>query len=353
MWNDLPCNSANSKSIIEVNLCPVVSIGPDVAICQDEVITFTATNALFGSQPYMYEWNTGTPGQTIIVTASATDEYSITVTDRYSCTAADTVLLTVNNRPVADFGADTVCLDEVTFFNNYTNIGGTQSVAQWIWNLGDGNTSSQEEPEHEYLQDGIYNVTLVAVSGEGCADTLSKNVVVKYRPAVPVITDNSPVACVTDTFLLSINPEALATYFWEGPANFVSSDTALSIIAYASTEGIYKVYAEIDGCRSATAETELEITGATTPSSDNFPNIITVNGDGVNDTWNIDEYFTHCFTYTLKIWNRWGNLVFEQAFGESQFEGKSKLGTKLTPGVYFYIISYGDVEKTGTLTIVY
>src|SRR5690606_9970373 len=44
LWNDLPCTSSNARSIIEVNLCPVINAGADQLICLNESATFTSGN---------------------------------------------------------------------------------------------------------------------------------------------------------------------------------------------------------------------------------------------------------------------------------------------------------------------
>ena len=41
----------------------------------------------------------------------------------------------------------------------------------WLWNFGDGKTSTEENPEHIFTADGKYTVTLTAVSSNGCVAT--------------------------------------------------------------------------------------------------------------------------------------------------------------------------------------
>src|SRR5690606_12903551 len=101
-WNDLACNS-NSRSVIEVNLCPEITIDlSDNNVCAGTQVTLTATT-LPGSTPYNYTWDNGMNGGSITVTPPQTTEFTATVVDRYSCSAAETATVTVHGSATSDF----------------------------------------------------------------------------------------------------------------------------------------------------------------------------------------------------------------------------------------------------------
>jgi PKD repeat protein len=52
----------------------------------------------------------------------------------------------------------------------------------WTWTLGDGTTSSLQNPEHTYADTGLYQVTLVTVNKNGCSSTISHYVRVTGVP---------------------------------------------------------------------------------------------------------------------------------------------------------------------------
>jgi len=77
---------------------------------------------------------------------------------------------------------------------------------------------------------------------------------------------------------------------------------------------------------------------------------ISPNGDGQNDVWNIPELANYP-NNTVKVFNRWGNLVFEQKGYVTGWDGSSNvdnganrlMDNKMLPeGTYFYIIDLGD-----------
>ena len=98
----------------------------------------------------------------------------------------------------------------------------------------------------------------------------------------------------------------------------------------------------------------MQIQPVPTISTVKLPNIITPNGDQVNDAYILDDLFADCVEYELKIMNRWGSLIYTQHKGDAPFAGKGMFdGQTVSAGVYFFVIKSGDEEKTGTITVSY
>ena len=73
-----------------------------------------------------------------------------------------------------------------------------------------------------------------------------------------------------------------------------------------------------------------------------IPTVISPNGNGLNDTWKIDniEYYPDCL---VQIYNRWGMMVFKSNGYPKNWDGTSS-GGDLPMGVYYYVI---DIFKDG------
>jgi gliding motility-associated-like protein len=84
---------------------------------------------------------------------------------------------------------------------------------------------------------------------------------------------------------------------------------------------------------------------------DTVSNIITPNGDGMNECFrlNVSEEYYGC--YSLIVLNRWGSEVFESDQPSICFEGKSNGGNELPEGIYFYILQVGPEKGKGTISI--
>ena len=79
-----------------------------------------------------------------------------------------------NLPPVANF---TYSVDNRTvFFNASLSYDLDGSIVSWLWEFGDGNISTLQNPSHQYADDGTYNVTLVVTDDDGATDSITKQI---------------------------------------------------------------------------------------------------------------------------------------------------------------------------------
>jgi len=139
-----------------------------------------------------------------------------------------------------------------------------------------------------------------------------------------------------------VNPTFDTTYFMENEG-LVPGDYRVCVRAdYPGGSGPYKAWSN---CLPFTIY-DPPIPPVDTPVTIVIPNIITPNGDGTNDMFDIKNIETWSTTRSVQIFNRWGNLVFEDGsyvngLGNA-WEGKDQSGKKLPDGVYFYMIEVYD-----------
>lgn len=107
-------------------------------------------------------------------------DLTLTTTSINGCTnsATYTDYIYVENVPVAAFSPSSYelsILDPVVSFENYSS-----GAVNYVWHFGDGGSSMEENPTHEYLSDVEqgYQVMLIAISPIGCRDTAYRDVIV-------------------------------------------------------------------------------------------------------------------------------------------------------------------------------
>jgi gliding motility-associated-like protein len=85
-----------------------------------------------------------------------------------------------------------------------------------------------------------------------------------------------------------------------------------------------------------------------------IPNAISPNGDGENDTWQIDYLGDYAANHVL-VFNRWGSKVFETSgYGRSNEWNGTISGQPAPVGTYYYVITLGNGRSySGPLTVVY
>jgi len=156
-----------------------------------------------------YHWDfgdgtTSTAANPTHVFAAGVYDIQLIITTVNGCT--DTITfpagIKASVKPVPNFSATPrdACAKETISFTDLT----TGTVTNWIWLFGDGGTSTEQNPVHEYEDTGYFNITLI-VSNNGCMDTLVFNNYIHIKPPIaafdvtldcanhytPVITDHS------------------------------------------------------------------------------------------------------------------------------------------------------------------
>lgn len=79
-------------------------------------------------------------------------------------------LITVYQNPTAVFNVyptDVINNSQIVIFTNFSQFGGS-----YLWNFGDGESSAAESPWHKYGSEGVYKVTLLVTSKDGCIDSM-------------------------------------------------------------------------------------------------------------------------------------------------------------------------------------
>jgi len=189
-------------------------------------------------------------------------------------------------------------------------------------------------------------------SANGCDSIITVSLLVKPIPPAPSLSNNSPLECPGDLLTLSAVNIPNGVYNWSGPANFTSNQVDNSLNVEIENIGIYTATVSLNGCISPESQINVLIENIFTFDDFDFPNVITADGDGINDSMDISEHYQTCLTFELFIYNRWGNLVFKQEYESTAFSGKSVGGDDLQEGLYFYKLVYENGEKSGFIHLI-
>jgi hypothetical protein len=175
-WTNCWCNFDPQNadySTGNINRMPLVyDAGKDSAICSGKSLVIGQN--LTGSYKAMWSPATGLSSASVarpVANPTVTTKYFVTVTDTVTgCSLTDSVLVSVNATPVANFTSVSGAAGLVTFTNTSTN------ATSYAWNLGDGNTSTASNPAHTYAANGVYKVSLTATAG-ACTNATSRDVI--------------------------------------------------------------------------------------------------------------------------------------------------------------------------------
>lgn len=179
-------DAANCTSVASVTITTsgsATAAFSNNTVCLGQTTVFTDQSTSTGSITN-WNWNFGNgntstlqhPTQTY--TAAGTYTVTLTVTDNNGCVSTTSNIVTVNPQPAANFTSTTVCWGIPTQFTNTSTGGG----ASWVWNFGDGSTSTQQNPSHTYAAAGNYTATLIVTGPGGCASNIAYPVTVYPQP---------------------------------------------------------------------------------------------------------------------------------------------------------------------------
>jgi len=166
-----PCDFATDYLTVRVNFPPVAEAGEDIICSVGEVITLDGTRSYdTDGRITASEWNIGdgTSGTEPRVehAYSAPGEYRATlrVTDdagAENSTAVDSLMVYVNDPPVAAAGADRrLAVGEVSIFDGSASIDRDGKVVYYEWDFGDGNRAKGRVIPYAFSTPGTYEVVL-------------------------------------------------------------------------------------------------------------------------------------------------------------------------------------------------
>lgn len=380
--------TGTATAFVTVNSTPVIALS-NQTVCSGSSIALSA----FGAATYT--WSTGETGSSITVTPSATNVYTVTGSAN-NCNSSQTATVTVSPMPTVSVPSYTICSGQTAVLTATTNIpGGTY---QWFPN-NQSTSSISESP----LSTTEYTV---AYTASGCSSFATATITLKQTPNVTVTSTSicpnqsatitatpsiaggtfnwtpaistsasiidSPGSTTPYSVLYTINGcTAVATgsiIVYPNPAltltpssSTISPSETVTISASGGNTYIWntgdtgQVITENPSqtttyCATVTANTgcvsnaciEIVVMGESTLY---IPNVFTPNGDGVNDV-----YYTpgqNLIDYDLKIYNRWGQLLFHSSDPLKGWDGN--FGGKIIPdGTYVYLI-----RATGADNVIY
>jgi len=328
------CTSPPSAAVVvtvnPIAPAPTITASGPLSFCLGDSVTLTS------SAPSGNLWSDNETTQSIVVKSSGT----YTVTDTAGpCpgppSASVTVTIVSGIQPVITPTQLSLCPGTGSDTLNAT----TASATAYLWST----TSTQ--PSIIITSAGTYRVT-VTVNGCQGWDSITINA----QPLLGPLSLSDTSVCVGDLVTLDATTANATSYVWSGAIN------AITPVINVDSQGVYNVVVS-NSCGSETAS-------ATISSKDCncqivMPDAFTPNGDGVNDFFYPDFKCDNPKYLIMRIFNRWGEKVFETTDLYGQWDGRYR-GSMQPPGVYVYYAEFvglqNNVEKTykliGSVTLI-
>ena len=234
--------------------------------------------------------------------------------------------------PIAGFTFDAKegCMPMTVSFTDTSTM-----TSGWLWYFGDGTTSNDQHPVHTYTEPGKFSVTLITTNTRG-SDAEYKMNIIDVHPKPTVYFEASPETAYlpnakVDLVNLTVNG---VEYAWFIDGQFYDSLENTSKIFYeAGTYDVMLFAKSKNGCIDSLIIEDAILVD--TMSQVYMPNAFTPNGDGLNDEFKPLGYGYSDLDYTLQIFNRWGEKIFESNDFNEGWNGSFR-NQLCSQGIYVY-----------------
>lgn len=305
----------------------------------------TSTITALGGTPgagYSYSWNSTPAQNTVTADSLCVGSYICFVTDANACVTSDTVIIaSPTSMTLVTSTTATDCYDS-TGTATVNPSGGTPG---YTYNWSTGNDTSITALG---LADGTYTVTVT--DNNGCSQ--SQTAVVTTVPGPTVVATASDITIMAgNTASLFVSPTG--AYLWS-PGATLNCDTCQSPVASPVETTTYCVIVtDTNNCVDSGCVTiEVEF-----PCDLTVPNAFSPNNDGKNDVLTLHGWDKCVTTFSMIIFNRWGEKIFESDNPSVSWDGFSGNDKNLNSAVFVYfikatLISGEDIIRKGNVSVV-
>ena len=322
----LQCRVVSMPVIVYVNANPVPAASSNGPACEGSTLLLTATG---GTQ---YAWTgvnnfsaAGSPAAINSIQQMQAGKYYVLVTDSNGCKNIDSTIVLVNPAPVAvtSFKTVTICTGDAT---QLSASGGT--LYSWTPAAGLSGTLVS----NPIASPAITTQYVVTVSNQfACADTAAVLVNVNEKPTANAGPDKTIIKGRPVTLAGTATGQSVI-YSWS-PSLYLDDAQIIQPIATPPADINYVLtVTSANGCGTATDMMHIFVY-----NDIYIPTAFSPNGDGLNETWKIPALAAFP-TFELSVFNRFGQLVFENKNSNRPWDGTYK-GQPAPAGAYVYNIN--------------
>lgn len=349
--NPNACNTKDSASLTVIVDTNRIAARFDVVqtdTCDPYVATFTNTSQVNNPNngTYLWEFGDGTsftgsnpPAHTYA--SKGTYTVKLTMTDPGACNSPDSTSTTItfdNSFVEADFeGPESTCEKTKITFNNQS-----ANAQSFLWEFGDGSTSTESNPEHSYDTAGVYSIKLYSYNDNTCnqVDSIIKSITINPTPIAAF--RHTPVIPVTNEPInFTNNSEGANSYVWD-MGDGTSTEKEIPDPKFYKKTGRYLVCLQAINSFGCVDTVCRYVEADVYPLAD-LPTGFTPNDDGKNDILYVRGAAIE--SIDLKIYNRWGETVFQTTDINTGWDGKYKNKPQPTEA-YGYVLNVIFVDGT-------
>ena len=213
--------------------------------------------------------------------------------------------------------------DGVIFTNTSTN------ASSYLWEFGDGTSSTQESPIHIYTESGTYTVTLTAINADG-SDEATQSVTIKDPPSAS-FTHSSDNYEAGDTVMFINHSTKATSYEWDfGDGTTSTEESPIHVFYETGTYTVTLTATNDDGSDVASEDISIK-----EPTILQLITYVTID--------NSDYYLPYCYVMLFESEEDWENAENMTLFGMSDGDGVLEF-YHVKPITYYYYALYEETD---------
>ncbi len=342
--SDSGCVDTTSKTVL-VHALPSPLFTTD-SVCLGELTTFINLSTVKLDTIQYLNWNFGDGGISLlgnpqhIYNTAGLQTIKLTTTTNYGCVDSVSISTKVYHLPIPDFisnirqGCEAL---PVSFTDQSLSQDGI--IKWWYWDFGDGGSDTLQNPDYIYKNDGLFNVQLTVSTSLNCSANELKPSYINVHPLPKAGFNYTPEKPDLLAPTVTFHDQSIGASQWFYHLGDGTTSTEADPVHLYHTIGLYKIIQAVEtqyGCRD-TAYGEVYVDDVFTLY---IPNSFTPDNDGINDVFKV--YGTGIVDYFIRIFNRWGDPIYESGIMSDGWDGQAKNGSALQD-VYFYVVEVKDV----------
>lgn len=300
-----------------------------------------------GTDPYTYQWNDPLNQITEHIDFLPPGPVQVTITDANGC-VLDTTMMIVEPLPLS---FDVTSWEDTCYRSNGQILieinGGTGPFDYFWWSAINPNNYYVDHVDNYNLVTGLPNGTyeIMVSDFNGCSVDIVTDVILINPPQADFLTRSKPTEIINPDVLFDNESHNAVTYEWlfgdntnsyeENPWHtYDDAGTYLvELIAYSEPEF---------GC----SDTAFGYVTVDPLYTFYVPSSFTPDGDGLNDMWGPKGQFFEEESYNLKVYDRWGKIMFNTDNPNQFWNGRYlNTGNQVKIGTYVYIF---ELKKFNT-----
>ncbi len=309
----------------------------DDSICLGEYVTLSVSSfGGTGTANHSYAWNNGlSPSFKHLLNPQTSTQYIVTVSDGCSEPVTDTIDILVNQPFQINFDSSLIqCYGESGWLTAIPSVAGNYS---FVWN-----TIPAQAGDTVFAKVWFDYTVRVTDLNSTCYFDATARIPGWDRIFAKFSANPSNCANMEDPVIdfldLTLGADAGIWYFGDGDStSFIGGMNTTHIYGGVGSYLVMLAVSNAGGCKD-THSIEVCID----PVPIHVYNTFSPNGDGYNDFFEIEGAIAYPFSF-LSVFNRYGNVVYEQAAYINDWNGTNyQSGEALPDGAYFYIFDRGD-----------